>query len=145
MPRKTNRTLINVFDKDIVAEEQYYLGDRGLPTSESKYEYTPEMIDALERCQDDIIYFSENYFTIIDKGVRKHIPLRPYQKKFLESMKNENRLLLLTGRQSGNCVCYDTNVKVRFTPLGISFNIKIGKFFKLIKFFQKMKNIFKKK
>ena len=27
-------------DTDVVVEEQYYLGNKGLPPSESKYEYT---------------------------------------------------------------------------------------------------------
>lgn len=31
------------------------------------------------RCKEDIVYFAENFFTIIADGVRQHIPLREYQ------------------------------------------------------------------
>ena len=63
MPRKVNKSYIKVFNDEIVAEEQYYRGDKGLPTADSVYEWTPEMILALQRCQTDIKYFAENFFT----------------------------------------------------------------------------------
>ena len=147
MPRKVTKSYIKVFNDEILAEEQYYRGDKGLPTSESKYEWTPEMILALQRCQSDIKYFAENFFTIVDmsEGKRKNIPLRKYQKKFLESMMNEKRLLLLTCRQSGKCIYNDSKVRVKFKPFGLSFNIKVGTFFKLMKIKNWIKNLFVRK
>ena len=147
MPRKVNKSYIKVFNDEIVAEEQYYRGDKGLPTADSVYEWTPEMILALQRCQTDIKYFAENFFTITDlsEGKRKHIPLRKYQTKFLESMMNEKRLLLLTCRQSGKCVYNDSKVRVKFKPFGLSFSIKVGTFFKLMKIKNWFKNLFKRK
>ena len=147
MPRKVNKSYIKVFDDEILAEEQYYRGDKGLPTADSRYEWTPDMILALQRCQNDIKYFAENFFTIVDlsDGKRKHIPLRKYQTKFLESMMKEKRLLLLTCRQSGKCVYNDSKVRVKFKPLGLSFNIKVGTFFKLMKIKKWFKNLFNRK
>ena len=147
MPRKVNKSYIKVFDDEILAEEQYYRGDKGLPTADSRYEWTPEMILALQRCQTDIKYFAENFFTIVDlsDGRRKHIPLRKYQTKVLESMMNEKRLLLLTCRQSGKCVYNDSKVRVKFKPFGLSFNIKVGTFFKLMKIKNWFKNLFNRK
>lgn len=146
MPRKVNKSYIKVFNDEIVAEEQYYRGDKGLPTADSVYEWTPEMILALQRCQTDIKYFAENFFTITDlsEGKRKHIPLRKYQTKFLESMMNEKRLLLLTCRQSGKCLLSTSIVDLRFKPLNIKFKMKIGTFFKLMKIKNKIKNFFSK-
>ena len=144
MPRKVNKSYIKVFDDEILAEEQYYRGDKGLPTADSKYEWTPDMILALQRCQTDIIYFAENFFTIVDlsDGRRKHIPLRKYQTKFLDSMMNEKRLLLLTCRQSGKCLLSTSYVDLRFKPFKLKFKMRIGTFFKLMKIKNKILTFF---
>lgn len=101
MARKTNRVKFEVFGKEMHAEEQYYLGDHTLPTAQSKFEWSKEMIEAHERCKTDIIYFAENFFTIISKSKRIKIPLRDYQKKFLKDAMNHKRILALQSRQSG--------------------------------------------
>ena len=144
---KKKTSVIKVFDSNVVAEEEYYLNNPNLPTVNSGYEYTPEMVKAIKRCKEDIIYFAENFFTITDlsEGKRKHIPLRKHQTKFLESMMNEKRLLLLTCRQSGKCIYNDSKVRVKFKPLGLSFNIKVGTFFKLMKIKNWFKNLFVRK
>lgn len=146
MPRKVNKSYIKVFDDEILAEEQYYRGDKGLPTADSRYEWTPDMILALQRCQNDIKYFAENFFTIVDlsDGRRKHIPLRKYQTKFLESMMNEKRLLLLTCRQSGKCLSVDSQVVMRFKPLNLRVKLKVGTYFKLMKIKNKIERFIKK-
>ena len=146
MPRKVNKSYIKVFDDEILAEEQYHRGDKGLPTADSKYEWTPDMILALQRCQTDIIYFAENFFTIVDlsDGRRKHIPLRKYQTKFLDSMMNEKRLLLLTCRQSGKCQSFDTQVVMRFKPLNLKLKMRVGFFFKLMKIQNKIADVIRK-
>ena len=146
MPRKVNKSYIKVFNDEIVAEEQYYRGDKGLPTADSVYEWTPEMILALQRCQTDIKYFAENFFTIVDmsEGKRKNIPLRKYQKKFLESMMNEKRLLLLTCRQSGKCLSVDSQVVMKFKPLNLRLKMKVGTYFKLMKFKNNIERFIKK-
>lgn len=146
MPRKVNKSYIKVFDDEILAEEQYHRGDKGLPTADSKYEWTPDMILALQRCQTDIIYFAENFFTIVDlsDGRRKHIPLRKYQTKFLDSMMNEKRLLLLTCRQSGKCQSFDTQVVMRFKPLNLKLKMRVGFFFKLMKIQNKIVDVIRK-
>lgn len=79
MARKTNKFSVdNDLGEQITVEEKYYLGNPSLPTNESKYQWTREMMKAALRCKDDIIYFAENFFTIIADGVRMHIPLRDY-------------------------------------------------------------------
>lgn len=146
MPRKVNKSYIKVFDDEILAEEQYYRGDKGLPTADSRYEWTPDMILALQRCQNDIKYFAENFFTIVDlsDGKRKHIPLRKYQTKFLESMMKEKRLLLLTCRQSGKCLSVDSQVVMKFKPLNLRVKMKVGTYFKMMKIKNKIERFIKK-
>ena len=100
MPRKTYKHTIKVYGKDVHAEEQFYRGDRSLPVK-AEYEYTDEMQEALRRCKEDVCYFAENFFTIIDKTERKKIPLRDYQRRALTKMQHEKRLIMLTSRQCG--------------------------------------------
>lgn len=102
MARKSNKRIEKVFGKDIVVNEQYYLNNRALPTIHSEYEWTPEMIASLSKAKEDIHYFAETFFTIIN-GERKRecIQLRDYQKRILHSMKTHNRLIMNTSRQIG--------------------------------------------
>ena len=105
MARKTNRVKFEVFGKEMVAEEQYYLGDHTLPTAQSKFEWSEEMVEAYDKCKNDITYFAENFFIIITpvdgKPKRIPIPLRDYQKKFLDDSMKHKRILALQSRQSG--------------------------------------------
>lgn len=101
MARKTNRVKFEVFGREMQAEEQYYLGDHTLPTAQSRFEWNEEMIEAHERCQNDIIFFAEEFFTIVSAGKRIKIPLRDYQKEFLNNAMNHKRILALQARQSG--------------------------------------------
>lgn len=101
MARKSNKRVETVFGKEIIVNEQYYLNNRSLPTADSEYEWTPEMVAALARSKEDIHYFAETFFTIINGNrQRECINLREYQKRTLKSMQNNNRLALLFGRQS---------------------------------------------
>ena len=142
MARKTNRVKFEVFGKEMHAEEQYYLGDHTLPTAQSKFEWSEEMMEAHERCKTDIIFFAENFFTIISKSKRIKIPLRDYQKKFLNDAMNHKRILALQSRQSGKCLSSTTYVNVRLKFLPIPIKIKVGTLFKIQKFFNKIKNFF---
>lgn len=102
MARKSNKRVETVFGKEIIVNEQYYLNNRSLPTVDSEYEWTPEMVAALARSKEDIHYFAETFFTIIN-GDRKRecINLREYQIRMLDSMKNYNRLIFNCSRQIG--------------------------------------------
>lgn len=102
MARKSNKRVETVFGREIIVNEQYYLNNRSLPTVESEYEWTPEMIAALNKAKSDIHYFAEGFFTIINsQRKREHIQLRDYQHRMLQSMKTHNRLIMNTSRQIG--------------------------------------------
>lgn len=141
MARKTNRVKFQVFGKQMNAEQQYYLGDHTLPTAQSRYEWTDQMVDAYDKCKNDITYFAENFFVIITavngKTKRIPIPLRDYQRKFLDDAMNNKRILALQARQSGKCLSPDTKVKVRLKWLPIPIKIKVGTLFKIQKFINK--------
>lgn len=148
MARKTNRVKFEVFGNELQAQEQYYLGDHTLPTAQSRYEWTDEMSEAYEKCKNDIAYFAENFFIIITavngKTQRIPIPLRDYQRKFLDDSMKHKRILALQSRQSGKCVSPDTKIRVRLRFLPIPITLKIKTLFKIQKIMSKSKRFLKK-
>lgn len=85
-----------------VDKEKFYLGNKNLPTSDTKFEYTPEMINEIKKCKKNILHFAENYFYIVnlDRGKEK-IVLYSCQKRVLRSLRDNRFVILLSSRQSG--------------------------------------------
>jgi len=83
-------------------DNTYYLKNEALPTAKTEFEWTPEMVQGLQKAKDDIIYFAENYFHIVnlDRG-KEIIKLYKAQKRILKSMVKNNRVILLSSRQAG--------------------------------------------
>lgn len=123
---------------DVQFQEKYYLGNKSLPTADSDYEFSPDMVNAVCRCVDDIKYFAENFFTIIAAGKRCKIPLRPYQKDFLDTMMKDDRVILLTSRQIGKCFCNNTKLKIKLFGIPISLKAKhLWRLLRVINYFKK--------
>lgn len=141
MPRKSNKRVETVFGKEIIVNEQYYLNNRSLPTVDSEYEWTPEMVAALARAREDIHYFAETFFTIINGNrQRECINLREYQVRMLNTMAKENRVLFNTSRQIGKCLSPSVSITCRLKWLPIPIKIKVGTLFKIQKCFNYIKN-----
>lgn len=98
---KKKTSIINVFGSEVTAEEEFYLNNPNLPTTNSGYEYTPEMIRAIERCEKDIIYFAENFFYINGINGKEIIKLFDKQKQILKTIQKNKKTLLVTSRQWG--------------------------------------------
>jgi len=83
-------------------KEKYYLGNDRLPTSDTKHEYTPAMVNELKKCKRNLLHFAENYFFIInlDRGKEK-INLYSCQKKVLRTLRDGRFVILLASRQIG--------------------------------------------
>lgn len=81
---------------------QYYKGNKKVPKSEAQFEWTPKMIQELRKCKEDIIYFAENYFYIVnlDRG-KEVIKLYTRQRQILRSLINNKYTCLLSCRQFG--------------------------------------------
>ena len=90
----------------INSKNAFYLGDESLPTKNMQIEASPEQIKQyaheMKRCQNNLLYFAENYFYIInpDEG-RIKIKLHKYQKRFLKTIKNNRFVIFNTSRQVG--------------------------------------------
>lgn len=108
------RTFKNRFDK-----KSRYLGLPNLRRANIPTKWTQEMIDEWKRCRDDIVYFAENYCSIVhvDWGVIK-VQLRDYQREMLEIMANKRTSIHNLSRQLGKCVKGDTRINIRNKKTG---------------------------
>ena len=78
------------------------MGNKNLPTSKAEFEWTKEMVADLKKCQKNLLYFAENFFTIInlDRG-REKITLFKCQKKVLRALRDNRFNIVLASRQVG--------------------------------------------
>jgi hypothetical protein len=87
--------------------------------------YAAEII----RCANDIDYFANTYYTIISlKDGKTVIHTYPRQTELIQTMVDENRLIVLASRQTGKCICYDSLITVRNKVTGEIHEISIGDF-----------------
>lgn len=102
-----------------LSKREMYLGNPNLPSSEAKFEYTPEMVDEMEKCKNSITYFAQNYFYIIEPDLGKMlIPLLPYQLRLLKAFEENRFNIVLSSRQSGKCFSKNTYIKVKTKQTG---------------------------
>ena len=96
-------------------KQEFYLGNENLPTTGVQFNWTPEMVDDLDKCRKSILQFSK-HFTIVnlDKGKIK-IDLRDYQKRILKSLSKHRMVAVLASRQCGKALDLNTPIK---TPNG---------------------------
>lgn len=85
---------------------KYYLGNQNLPTPNTPFEWTPEMLAELELCKKNLLHFAENHFYIIniDEG-RQKIILHKFQKRLLRAMRDNRFVVCTASRQIGKSTC----------------------------------------
>jgi len=78
------------------------MNNPNLPTVGAEFEYTPEMVKDLKKCQKNILHFAEKFFYIIslDEG-KQPINLHYCQKRALRKMRDHRFFILLASRQIG--------------------------------------------
>jgi hypothetical protein len=93
---------VDGINEEPLDEDQYYRGDKKIPSADAQFKWTPAMVKELAKCKKDIIHFAENHFfiTSVDRGKEK-ISLYTAQKKVLRSLGNNRFVCLLSSRQSG--------------------------------------------
>ena len=103
-----------------------YLNNPNLPTIDAQFEYTPEMVQEIQKSRENILHFAENYFFIIapDTG-RQVIELHTFQRKALRMIRDNRFNILLFSRQVGKALALDTPVPVPsgWTTMG---ELKVG-------------------
>lgn len=79
-----------------------YLGNPNLKPANVPVHFTPEQVEEYLKCQENPIYFIENYVKIItlDKGVQPFLPWG-FQKELLNTIHNNRFVITKYPRQSG--------------------------------------------
>ena len=87
---------------DYIIESNYVMRNPNLPGRGTKIAYTKQMAAEIVKCRNDILYFAQQYFYIInlDEG-RQKIKLYPIQRKELKLMAENNRVCIVSSRQQG--------------------------------------------
>lgn len=62
--------------------------------------------EEIYRCMEDIVYFAENYFTIVSYRGKEIIKLYPKQKELLEQIAKNQNTIVLAARQAGKSTVY---------------------------------------
>jgi len=88
--------------KQDVDPKHVYMGNKNLPTSKAEFEWTSKMVKDLKKCGQNLLYFAENFFTIVnlDRGKEK-ITLFKCQKKVLRALRDNRFNIVLASRQVG--------------------------------------------
>ena len=115
-----------------------YNGNTNLRGPNQKITMSKQRIAEYIRCKEDILYFAENYFHIVDIDKGKHkIKLREYQKRMVKAFhkptEGKRHVVMLSSRQVGKCVCKDTKIKIKNKKTGKIEEIDIETFFEIIK------------
>lgn len=111
-----------------------YGGDPSLRGLKEEIPITRAQIEEMIRCKEDIIYFANNFFYIInqDEGQIK-IPLRDYQKQILkvysEPPNGKRHILNMQGRQSGKCFSRLSTIRVRNKLTGEESDLDVSSLF----------------
>lgn len=79
-----------------------YKGNVLLKKSNQNIEWTPDLVQEYVRCQNDPVYFTENYMKIIsiNEGL-VNFHMYDYQKKMVRSFKDNRFSIVTTARQAG--------------------------------------------
>jgi hypothetical protein len=82
-------------------------------------EYTPQNVMELKKCQDDPIYFMENYLKVVDP-IKGAVPFKlfDYQTDMVRSIHENRNIVILASRQLGKCFSRETILQVASKPAG---------------------------
>lgn len=101
----------------------WYEGNIGFKKGKLNFEWTPEEVEEVRKCKNDIIYFANKYcYCLTDDGVRK-VTLRSYQERILRKFQENRYNVFLASRQIGKCVDFNSTIHINHKP------IKIGEYY----------------
>lgn len=98
--------MIENFTHDIENNILQFNGNSNLKSPNQCLHYTKKHVEELIKCQNDIFYFANNYYYIldVDQGMIK-IPLRDYQYDMINHFKNNRFSIVLASRRIGKSCC----------------------------------------
>ena len=88
----------------------FYEGNPNLRKGNIVFNYTAHELQEIKKCAKDILYFADNYCTVMtDEGLQT-ITLRDYQKDMLKQFQQERFNVCLASRQVGKCLLFSTEI-----------------------------------
>lgn len=86
----------------MIEKQKYYNGIKNLRDVKTKVELPKNYMSEMKRCKDDIVYFAEHYFYIVnaDRG-KILIELHPFQKIMLQNLVDNQNNVFNCSRQIG--------------------------------------------
>lgn len=115
--------------EDVLVDGEFYKGNDNLLRNNAQIKWTPEMMEQLKLCNKSILHFAENYFYIVTEDGKEKIKLYKYQKNLLKAFKNNRFNVVLSSRQSGKCLQFNTLCKIKNKTTGLIEEISIGEFY----------------
>lgn len=98
-----------------------YMGNANLPSDKSTFEYDKERVAVIRRCSENILYFAQHFFYIVnlDEGKQK-INLHPFQRDALRMFRENKKSIMCCSRQVGKALALDTLIPTPdgFTTMG---------------------------
>lgn len=83
----------------------FYEGNFNYKKANIVFEYTEKEMSDIKRCANDILYFAENFATVMTDNGLQRIKLRDYQKAMLLSFVDNRFSICLASRQVGKTIC----------------------------------------
>lgn len=107
-------------------EKERYNGNVNLKKIGISHSYTEDELKEFIKCMNDIVYFARKYVKIVnvDSGL---IPFDvfDYQERLLKHYQKNRFSIVLSSRQSGKCICGDTEVTLKNNDTGEIINTTI--------------------
>ena len=103
--KKVNDLIVAMEDGYKPKMNPFHGGNLNLRKGNIVFEYTQRELMEIKRCATDIIYFANNYCTVMtDEGLQT-ITLRGYQEEMLKQFQAERFNVCLASRQVGKTIC----------------------------------------
>lgn len=116
----------------------FYMNDVNFLDANLNFGYTEEELTEMAKCQQDVIYFAENYCYVKTEKGRQKISFeggRKYQKKVLKAYRDWNFNVFLASRQIGKSLSPLSKVNIAtYTPIRYTLSIPMFELLYAVKF-----------
>jgi len=103
--KKVNDLIVAMEDGYKPKMNPFHGGNLNLRKGNIVFEYTQHELMEIKRCATDIIYFANNYCTVMTDDGLQTIQLRGYQEEMLKQFQAERFNVCLASRQVGKTIC----------------------------------------
>lgn len=99
-------------------------------------EFTEHQIQEILKCQNDPLYFIQNYVKITTRAGQELFKMHDYQKEIIENVHNHDNCIALASRQLGKCIFFNGLITIVKKPdeLGALRRFILKLFFPMIYF-----------